>query len=182
VRAAKRQTNVDLLVPQPNPGCAPNGPGCRQRLTRHHHPATGNPHAGAADHDDNAVSDDGAGGTGGGHVDAAADHPDAAGDGRVAAGGSCVWCGSAPSTARPAFLVVADLAALDPDTPVGSGTARLHWATNRAAPVELTAAAARRLACDATLRAVVTDGADILGVTAAPPQSLRDAARRVDRA
>jgi len=36
--------------------------------------------------------------------------------------------------------------------------------------VELTPAAARRLACDATLRMVVTDGADILGVTAAHPK------------
>jgi hypothetical protein len=67
------------------------------------------------------------------------------------------------------MLVVADLSALDPDAPVGSGTARLHWATTRS-PVEVTPATAQRLACDATLRAVITDGTDILGVTATHPK------------
>ena len=48
-------------------------------------------------------------------------------------------------------------------------TARLHWATNRS-PVEVTPATAQRLACDATLRSVITDGTHILGVTAAHPK------------
>ena len=39
---------------------------------------------------------------------------------RAIVAGGCGRCGSAPSTARPAFLVVADLSALDPDAPVGS--------------------------------------------------------------
>ena len=80
----------------------------------------------------------------------------------------CGWCGSAPSTARPAFLIVADLSVFDADDPTGSGTARLHWATGRA-PVDLTRSAAQRLACDATLRVVVTDGHEVLGVTVAHP-------------
>ena len=88
---------------------------------------------------------------------------------RAIVAGGCGRCGSAPSTARPAFLVVADLSALDPDAPVGSGTARLHWATNRS-PVEVTPATAQRLPCDATLRSVMTDGTHILGVTAAHPK------------
>lgn len=86
-----------------------------------------------------------------------------------AAGGTCRGCGSAPSTARPSMLVIADLAVLDGDTPTGSGAARLHWATGRG-PIELTSQAARRLTCDATMRVVVTDGSQVLGVTAAHPK------------
>jgi hypothetical protein len=157
VRAARRRSNVDIF-----------GDLYRQRLTRHHHPDAAVGDAGPTDTD--AVADGDAANDGdadaGGESDAdersAADADGAATAGRVRAsafaGGRCGRCGAAPSTARPAFLVVADLSVLDPDAPVGSGTARLHWATGRA-PVELTPAAARRLACDATLRVVITDGA-----------------------
>lgn len=160
-RSTKRRANVDIF-----------GDLCRQRLSRHGPGGTGATDSGAAESPD---TDDVAADTA---EDPEEEHAaDGASDGPAAARGFrsattdgwCSWCGAAPSTARPAFLVVADLAALDPDAPVGSGTARLHWATNRA-PVELTPAAAQRLACDATLRVVVTDGTTVLGVTAAYPK------------
>lgn len=162
-RAAKRRTNVDVF-----------GDLCRQRVTRNGPPQ----HADAdaehidVDHDDDAenaahqaqqstgaADDRGADSTDSGTAPGdAADVPADArpSDSRIN-GGSCKWCGSAPSIARPAFLVVADLAA------------RLLWATDRG-PVELTPAAAQRLACDAALRVVITDDTQILGVSAAHPK------------
>lgn len=74
-----------------------------------------------------------------------------------------------PSTARPSMLIIADLQTLHGDGPMTSGRARLDWAT-RCGPVELTSGAVQRLACDATMRAVITDGPQILGVTAAHPK------------
>jgi Domain of unknown function (DUF222) len=75
--------------------------------------------------------------------------------------------GTAPSAARPSMIVIADLAALtgngDGDG-VGSATAQLLLRGGRG-PVRLTPAAAQRLACDATLRLVFTDGHEILGST-----------------
>ena len=178
VRVSRRRANVDIF-----------GDLCRLRLTRHQHTTAAE--ADATDGTDGTVEVDAAAAAAGDARDGAAtgsDHAAATGDAdtavagdaigatgarrhghTTAAGGSCPQCGWAPPTARPAFLVVADLAALDPDAPGGSGTARLHWATNRA-PVELTPAAAQRLACDATLRVVVADGTDVLGVTAAHPK------------
>lgn len=149
VRATKRRANVDVF-----------GDLCRQRLTRRRGErgdtsTTGGP----AVHSDREP-------TSGDTAETTAATPPA---GSTASGGSCDRCGAAPSSARPAFLVVADLATLDPDDPTGSGSARLLWATARG-PVELTAAAAQRLGCDATLRAVVTHGTQILGVTAAHPK------------
>jgi hypothetical protein len=73
--------------------------------------------------------------------------------------------GIAPSPARPSMVVVADLAALTGDGDgdgVGSATAQLLMRGGRG-PVKLTAAAARRLACDASLRLVFADGYEILG-------------------
>jgi hypothetical protein len=52
---------------------------------------------------------------------------------------------------------------------VGSATAQLLTRSTRG-PVELTPAAAQRLACDATLRYVLVDGAIPLGATAAEPK------------
>jgi hypothetical protein len=78
--------------------------------------------------------------------------------------------GSAPSAAKPSLLILADINALTGDGDgVGSATARLVTLSTRG-PVELTAAAAQRLACDATWRVVFTDGDQILGVTAAHPK------------
>jgi hypothetical protein len=78
--------------------------------------------------------------------------------------------GSAPSAARPSMLAIVDIDALttNPDG-VGSATAQLFTRTTRG-PIELTPAAAQRLACDATLRYVLVDGAIPLGVTAAEPK------------
>ena len=69
------------------------------------------------------------------------------------------------------MLIVTDLATLTGDTAdgVGSATAQLLWRTDRT-PVELTTQAAQRLACDATLRHVPVDGADVLGVGASHPK------------
>jgi hypothetical protein len=76
--------------------------------------------------------------------------------------------GAAPSAARPAMLLIADINALHGDG-VGSATAQLMTLTAHG-PVEVTAAAAERLACDATWRVVFTDGDRILGVSAAHPK------------
>ncbi|MBW3604433.1 MAG: HNH endonuclease [Actinobacteria bacterium] len=149
VRAERRASNVDRFKAL-----------CEQRLTRRGHPDDRD----RGEHDSGEpVGDaivDGGDGTDVDGADAAGTAP--------ASGGTCRHCGSAPSTARPLLLVIADLDALDPDV-VGSGTARLIWATSRA-PVELTPQAAQRLSCDATLRTVITDGTQILGVTAAHPK------------
>ena len=73
--------------------------------------------------------------------------------------------GTAPSPARPAMVIIADLAALtDNHDRVGSATAQLLM-RGRRRPIKLTPAAARRLACDANLRAVFADGYEILGST-----------------
>ncbi len=83
-------------------------------------------------------------------------------------------CGAAPSIARPSMEVVADIATLV-DTAYTAGdvianaAAHLLWRTARA-PVELTAQAAQRLACDATLRVVLVDGSIPLGVGATHPK------------
>jgi hypothetical protein len=78
--------------------------------------------------------------------------------------------GSAPSTARPSMLAIVDIDALTTTRDgVGSATAQLFTRTARG-PIELTPAAAQRLACDATLRYVLVDGAIPLGVTAAEPK------------
>jgi hypothetical protein len=68
------------------------------------------------------------------------------------------------------MLAIVDIDALttNPDG-VGSATAQLFTRTTRG-PIELTPAAAQRLACDATLRYVLVDGAIPLGVTAAEPK------------
>jgi hypothetical protein len=68
------------------------------------------------------------------------------------------------------MLVLVDIDALTnhPDG-VGSATAQLLTRSTRG-PVELTPAAAQRLACDATLRYVLVDGATPLGATAAEPK------------
>jgi hypothetical protein len=68
------------------------------------------------------------------------------------------------------MLVIVDIDALtnNPDG-VGSATAQLLTRSTRG-PVELTPAAAQRLACDATLRYVLVDGAIPLGATAAEPK------------
>jgi hypothetical protein len=81
--------------------------------------------------------------------------------------------GSAPPSARPSMLAVVDIDALvgtttNPDG-TGSATAQLITLATRG-PVEITPAAAQRLACDATLRYVLVDGAVPLGVTAAEPK------------
>jgi hypothetical protein len=79
--------------------------------------------------------------------------------------------GSAPPPARPSMLVIVDIDALTDNHPdgVGSATAQLLTRSTRG-PVELTPAAAQRLACDATLRYVLVDGAIPLGATAAEPK------------
>jgi hypothetical protein len=68
------------------------------------------------------------------------------------------------------MLVIVDIDALtnNPDG-VGSATAQLLTRSTRG-PVELTPAAAQRLACDATTRYVLVDGAIPLGATAAEPK------------
>jgi hypothetical protein len=78
--------------------------------------------------------------------------------------------------ARPSMIVVTDIRVFDDrgdsDDHVRpsewSSTAQLLWNCH-AGPVELTAAAARRLACDATLRHVLVDGDVVLGATATHP-------------
>lgn len=95
--------------------------------------------------------------------------------------------------ARPSMLVITDATTLARDTtadtlaagtassaagdadttdvrPDGwSSTAQLLWNTHRP-PVELTAAAAQRLACDATVRHILVDGdGQVLGATAVHP-------------
>jgi hypothetical protein len=78
--------------------------------------------------------------------------------------------GSAPPPARPSMLVIVDIEALTNNRDgVGSATAQLLTRTARG-PVELTPAAAQRLACDATLRFILVDGAVPLGATAAEPK------------
>ena len=69
------------------------------------------------------------------------------------------------------MLVIVDIDALTDNHPdgVGSATAQLLTRSTRG-PVELTPAAAQRLACDATLRVVLVDGAIPLGATAAEPK------------
>ncbi len=90
--------------------------------------------------------------------------------------------GGAPSAARPEMIVITDVSLLaDPVHDVGrrrvdqataSGTfrprdiAQLLWRQDRPSP-SLTPEAVQRLACDATLRPVLTDGAKVLG-TAEP--------------
>ena len=78
--------------------------------------------------------------------------------------------GTAPSPARPSMLLIADLAALlgDNHDGVGSATAQLLL-RSASGPVELTSAAAQRLACDAQLRTIFADGDQILGASAAEP-------------
>jgi hypothetical protein len=71
--------------------------------------------------------------------------------------------GTAPTPARASMIVIADLAALlGNGDGVGSATAQLLMRGGRS-PVRLTPAAAQRLACDASLRLVFTDGHEILG-------------------
>jgi hypothetical protein len=69
------------------------------------------------------------------------------------------------------MLVIVDIDALTNNNPdgVGSATAQLLTRSTRG-PVELTPAAAQRLACDATTRYVLVDGAIPLGATAAEPK------------
>jgi hypothetical protein len=69
------------------------------------------------------------------------------------------------------MLVIVDIDALTNNHPdgVGSATAQLLTRSTRG-PVELTPAAAQRLACDATTRYVLVDGAIPLGATAAEPK------------
>lgn len=68
---------------------------------------------------------------------------------------------------RPRMLVVTDLSALAGDDPTARA-GRLLWATAGRSP-RITPAAVRRLASDATLQLVLTDGAEILGVAAPTP-------------
>jgi hypothetical protein len=78
--------------------------------------------------------------------------------------------------ARPSMIVVTDVGVFDDggdsDDRVRpsewSSTAQLLWNCH-AGPVELTSTAARRLACDATLRHILVDGDVVLGATAAHP-------------
>ncbi len=89
--------------------------------------------------------------------------------------------GGAPSTARPEMIVVTDVSLLlDPVLDIdrrgveratdaattSRDVVRLLWRQDRPAP-SLTPEAVRRLACDATVRPVLTDGAKVLG-TAEP--------------
>jgi hypothetical protein len=78
--------------------------------------------------------------------------------------------GAAPSPARPSMLLIADPAALlgDNHDGVGSATAQLLL-RSASGPVELTSAAAQRLACDAQLRTIFADGGQILRASAAEP-------------
>lgn len=85
------------------------------------------------------------------------------------AGGNHRCCpGGAPSTARPSMLIVVDAATLAGDGHHSSdparGVAELLWRADRPAAV-LSSDAAQRLACDATMRVVVTDGAVPLAVS-----------------
>ncbi len=121
----------------------------------------------------------------------AADATDNAGDGAGAAGCACAdrpTVRSAPSTARPEIIVVTDIRMLtdpgaDPYAGVdrrgtdtlhaqgarnpARGVAKVLWRHDRPAP-RLTAHAARRLACDATIRPVLVDEYGRVLGTAAP--------------
>ncbi len=93
-----------------------------------------------------------------------------------------VTAGGRPRRARPRVEVVADIRTLvgDDDT---ARSARLLWATAGSPPI-LTPAAARRLAEDADLRFLLTDGGEVLGVTAptpAIPAAVRTAVRARDQ-
>ena len=151
VRVARRRADVDIF-----------GDLCRLRLTRH-------PHTTAAEADATDATD--ATGT-------------VADPGAVAGGGGvrgCRWCGSAPSTARPALLVVADLAALDPTSPVGSGTARVHWrpaAHPSSSPPQPPGGWRATPRCGSWSPTAPS----VLGVTKGAPQGLRHPARGVDGA
>ena len=80
--------------------------------------------------------------------------------------------GSGVGRARPSLLVLTPIDRLADD--VCSSTtahlAQLLWRTARG-PVSLSQGALQRLACDATLRQVITDGHDVLGV-AAPTETI----------
>lgn len=145
--AVRRQSNVDRFKAL-----------CEQRVTRTGHNRTSQSHTSDRDGDDGRT---------------AATSDDTDGDRHTGeTGGVCDACGAAPSTARPSMLIVADITALtgttNPDA-IASATAQLLWRTNNS-PVELTADAAQRLACDATLRVVLADGTVPLGAGAAHPK------------
>ena len=74
--------------------------------------------------------------------------------------------------ARPSLLVLTPVDRLAEDVCSSSAAhlAQLLWRTARG-PVSLSDAAVQRLACDATLRQVLTDGHDVLGV-AAPTETI----------
>ena len=80
--------------------------------------------------------------------------------------------GSGFGRARPSLLVLTPVDRLAEDVCSSSAAhlAQLLWRTARG-PVSLSDAAVQRLACDATLRQVLTDGHDVLGV-AAPTESI----------
>ena len=90
--------------------------------------------------------------------------------------------GGGPRRARPRVEVVMDVRTLVGDDATAR-SARLLWATTGPPPI-LTAAAARRLAEDAHLRFLLTDGGEVLGVTAptpAIPAAVRAAVRARDQ-
>jgi hypothetical protein len=74
--------------------------------------------------------------------------------------------------ARPSMIVVTDVGVFDDRangrTTPARPTAQLLWNCHTG-PVELTASAAQRLACEATLRHVLVDGDTVLGASAAHP-------------
>ncbi|CAN5913823.1 hypothetical protein BH23ACT10_BH23ACT10_09990 [soil metagenome] len=162
----RRQSNVDRFHAL-----------CRQRTTR-----TRNSSDSETDHPDSSDSDGETDGDGetentspvNGHGDETAtaenDHErHNSGDTPSGRSQACDTCGAAPSTARPSMLIVADIATLTGDDAVANATAHLLWRTTRT-PVELTPHAVQRLACDATWRIVLTDGAVPLGVGATHPK------------
>jgi hypothetical protein len=147
---------------------------CRQRVTRRSTSGVGSgdeppTDSGSADvHVDRAHNDTRADATGE-HRDVCDKHRDV-----------CDTYGAAPSSARPAILVVADIEAFAeataPDA-LANATAHLLWRTNHA-PIELTPDAAQRLACDATLGWCSPTARSPWASAPHTPRSLRACARR----